>query len=131
MPHLNVQISGQPDPQLSAKVARSLTTLTRDVLGKKPELTSVSVQYVAPEHWLIDNTPLSEQGLNAFNLEISITDETNTKQEKAEYLRQVYAALSELIGKVHEKSYIHVHDVRAASYGYGGRSQEYRYQHAG
>lgn len=130
MPHLNVLISGQPDTQLSRKVARSLTDLTRDVLGKKPELTSVSVQYVAPEHWLIDGTPLSEQGRNAFNLEISITDETNTKQEKAQYLRQVYSALSQLIGKVHDKSYIHVHDVRAASYGYGGETQEYRYQHA-
>lgn len=129
MPHLNVLISGQPDPQLSRKVARSLTDLTRDVLGKKPELTSVSVQYVSAEHWLIDSTPLSELGRNAFNLEISITDETNTKQEKAQYLRQVFAALSELIGKVHEKSYIHVHDVRAASYGYGGETQEYRYHH--
>ena len=129
MPHLNLQISGKPDPQLSRRAARSLTELTRDLLGKKPELTSVSVQYVPLEHWLIDSTPLSEQGRNAFKLEISITDETNTKQEKAQYLRQVYAALSELIGKVHEKSYIHVHDVRAASYGYGGETQEYRYQH--
>lgn len=130
MPHLNAQISGQPDAALARQVAGKLTALTRDVLGKKPELTAVTVQFVPREQWLIDSTPLSESGGNAFDVSITITDETNTKQEKARYIREVYDALSSLIGKVNEKSYIHVHDVRAASYGYGGRTQEYRYQHA-
>ncbi len=130
MPHLNVQISGQPDAPLARKVAGALTGLTRDILGKKPELTAVTVQFVPREQWLIDSTSLSERGGNAFDLSISITDETNTKQEKARYIREVFDALAALIGKVDEKSYIHVHDVRAASYGYGGRTQEYRYQHA-
>ena len=58
-----------------------------------------------------------------------MTDETNTKAEKADYLRQAFAALSELIGDVNEVSYIHVIDARAAAYGYGGRTQEYRHQH--
>ena len=34
-----------------------------------------------------------------------------------------------LLGDLHEESYIHVQDVRAAAYGYGGKTQEYRYQH--
>jgi hypothetical protein len=34
-----------------------------------------------------------------------------------------------LVGNIHEESYIYVQDVRAASYGYGGNTQEYRYHH--
>ena len=130
MPHLNVQISGPADPALSLRVARSVTALTHEILGKKTELTAVAVHFVPHQQWIIDNTPLSELGRNSFFLEISITDETNTKQEKARYLKEVYDSLSALIGNVHEKSYIYVMDVRAAAYGYGGQTQEYRYQHA-
>jgi 4-oxalocrotonate tautomerase len=32
-------------------------------------------------------------------------------------------------GNLHEESYIHVQDVRATSYGFGGKTQEYRYYH--
>ena len=32
-----------------------------------------------------------------------------------------------ILGKLHEESYTHVQDVRAASHGYGGHTQEYRY----
>jgi 4-oxalocrotonate tautomerase len=31
---------------------------------------------------------------------------------------------------VAEHSYVHVADLRASAYGYGGRTQEYRHQHA-
>ena len=58
-----------------------------------------------------------------------ITDETITKAQKAEYIRQAFAAFSELLGDLHHESYIYVQDVSAAAYGYGGKTQEYRYQH--
>ena len=60
---------------------------------------------------------------------VSITDETNTKAEKARYIAAVHAAMSELLGgDVVEHSYVHVADLRASAYGYGGRTQEFRYQ---
>ncbi len=130
MPHINVHISGNSDAALTLQVARKVTALTSEILGKKPEVTAVVVHYIPRQQWIIDNTPLSEQGKNAFHLDISVTDETNTKHEKARYLKEIYASLSALIGNLHEKSYIHVFDVRAATYGYGGLTQEYRYQHA-
>jgi phenylpyruvate tautomerase PptA (4-oxalocrotonate tautomerase family) len=62
---------------------------------------------------------------------VSITDETNTKAEKARYIAAVQAAMSELLGTVAEHSYVHVADLRASAYGYGGRTQEARYQQPG
>jgi len=129
MPHINLQISGQPDADLTRRSAAAVADLTQRLLGKKPEVIAVTVQYVPRESWIIGGEPLSETGRNAFHLDISVTDETNTKAEKAQYLKAVFETLSGLIGNVHPVSYIHVIDARAAAYGYGGLTQEYRHQH--
>ncbi|MET0311719.1 MAG: 4-oxalocrotonate tautomerase, partial [Burkholderiaceae bacterium] len=54
-------------------------------------------------------------------------DGTNTKDEKAQYVKECFAAFAALLGELHEESYIYVHDVRAEAYGFGGLTQEYRY----
>jgi 4-oxalocrotonate tautomerase len=59
--------------------------------------------------------------------DIKITDEINTKAEKAAYIREAFAAFADLLGDLPGESYIHVQDVRAAAYGYGGKTQELRY----
>jgi 4-oxalocrotonate tautomerase len=56
-----------------------------------------------------------------------VTDETNTKDEKADYIREVFEGFKGILGDLHDESYIYVEDVRAAAYGYGGRTQEFRY----
>ncbi|ALN78469.1 tautomerase family protein [Lysobacter antibioticus] len=130
MPHINLQLSGTPDADLSRRAAAAVADLTVEVLGKPRELVAVAIHYVDRPHWFIDGRSLAEWGCNAFHLDISITDETNTKAEKARYLQRMHAELSALIGDVHETSYIHVIDARAAAYGYGGLTQEQRYQTA-
>ncbi|WP_210184930.1 hypothetical protein [Rhizobium sp. NFR12] len=53
------------------------------------------------------------------------THKTNTKSEKAAFIQAAFAGFSALLGDLHEESYIYVQDVRAASYGYGGRTQDW------
>lgn len=130
MPHINLQLSGTPDAELSRRAAAIVVDLTVEILGKPRELVAVAIHYVDRPHWFIDGRSLAQWGRNAYHLDISITDETNTKAEKARYLQGVHAALSALVGEVHETSYIHVVDARAAAYGYGGLTQEQRYQAA-
>lgn len=129
MPHINLQIAGIPDADLTRRAAAAVAELTQRVLGKKPEVIAITVQYVPRDAWIIGGEPLSEQHRNAFHLDISVTDETNTKAEKAQFLKETFATLSALLGDVHPCSYIHVIDARAAAYGYGGLTQEYRHQH--
>ncbi len=129
MPILNVKIAARESRELTAAISSSLIELTARILKKKPEVTSVAVTYVNPEHWIVGGMPLSEQGKSSFYFDIKITDETNTKAEKAQYIRAAYAMFADLLGDVHEVSYIHVEDVRATAYGYGGLTQEHRYQH--
>lgn len=44
-------------------------------------------------------------------------------------IREAFAGFHELLGELHEESYIYVQDVRAAAYGYYGKTQEHRFQH--
>lgn len=129
MPILDVKLSAAESGELTAAVSAGLLELTTRILGKEPEVTAVMVRYVDPEHWVVGGKSLAAQGLASYCFDIKITDETNTKEQKREYLREVHGLFVRLLGRVHEASYIHVEDVRAAAYGYAGLSQEYRYHH--
>ena len=129
MPILNVKVGTARSDELTLQIAGSLLDLTGRLLGKKREVTSIAVEYVDPRDWIVGGRSLAEQGKSSFFLDIRITDETNTKAEKAEYIRAVFAEFARLLPALHEESYIHVHDVRAAAYGYGGLTQEFRFQH--
>jgi 4-oxalocrotonate tautomerase len=131
MPHIVIHLSGEPDAGLTRRVVGKVADLTQSVLDKKLPVIAISVQYIAADAWFIGGQSLAELGKSAFHLDISITDETNTKGEKARYVREVYAAMAESRSNLHEVSYVHLIDARAAAYGYGGRTQEYRHQQAG
>ena len=131
MPHIVIHLSGQPDAQLTRRTVDTVAELTQSVLGKKLPVIATTVQYIADDAWFIGGRSLAELGKSAFHVDISITDETNTKAEKARYLREIYAAMAALRKNLHEVSYVHLIDARAAAYGYGGQTQEYRHQKAG
>ena len=69
----------------------------------------------------------SVECVGSFYFDIKVTDETNTKDEKALYIKEAFAGFERILGNIHEESYIYVQDVRAASYGFGGKTQEFRY----
>ena len=130
MPHIVLQLSGERDADLMQKSVQVIQDLTAEVLGKERGVTATTVQFIPADQWFIAGKALSETGGSAFHLDISITDETNTKAQKARYLREIYHALAALRGDLHQESYVHLIDARAAAYGYGGVTQEWRHQHA-
>lgn len=129
MPGITLKISGEPNLELVHSIVPKLTTLTCEVLEKRPEQTLVMVQFLPHEQWFIASRSLAEQGRNSFRLEVTITDETNTKAQKARYQHEAFELLAKEIGNVHPHSNIHVVDCRASAYGYGGLSQEYKLHH--
>lgn len=129
MPILNVQVSAVKSAEMTRAISTLLLDLTTRILKKKPEVTSIAITYVEPDCWVVGGKTLAELGQSSVYFDIKITDETNTKDEKAHYLREAFDGFSRLLGDLHEVSYIHIDDVRAATYGYGGLTQEYRYQH--
>jgi 4-oxalocrotonate tautomerase len=127
MPILNVKVSGKKSIETTKQINELLLDLTHRVLGKKKEVTAIAIDYIDHDCWLVGSHLLSEQGKNSFYFDIKITDETNTKDEKAQYIQEAFEGFDRILGNLHEESYIYVQDVKAASYGYGGRTQEYRY----
>ncbi|HMN73147.1 MAG TPA: tautomerase family protein [Rhodoblastus sp.] len=130
MPILRVLIGAPRSVETTKAVVETLLDLTVRILGKKREVTSIAVDYLDPKDWFVAGRSLHEHGKASFYFDIKITDETNTKAEKATFIDKAFQALSALLGEVHDESYIHVEDVRAAAYGYGGKTQEYRFHHA-
>ena len=130
MPYIHVQISGDADDALAARTAATASELTARILHKDPSLTAVVIDFIAPARWFVAGRPLQGHDERSYHWMVSITDETNTKAEKAAYLKAVHEAMRGLLGKVAEHSYVHVADLRASAYGYGGQTQEHRYQHA-
>jgi len=131
MPILNVKVSAQKSEAMTQKISSILLDLTTRVLGKKPEVTSIAIDYVSPDDWVVAGRTLTEQRKSSIYFDIKVTDETNTKDEKARYIAEAFTAFDRLLGNLHEESYIYVQDVRATAYGYGGKTQEHRYQHRG
>ncbi|TXI12540.1 MAG: 4-oxalocrotonate tautomerase family protein [Polynucleobacter sp.] len=129
MPILNVKVSAKKTPELTKKIADLLLELTSRILKKKREVTAIAIEYVDHDAWVVAGQLLSDQGKNSFYFDIKITDETNTKNEKAQYIKEAFDGFEKLLGNLHEESYIYVQDLRAGSYGFGGLTQEYRYQH--
>ena len=129
MPILNVKVSATKSPELTKKISGLLLDLTTRILKKKREVTAIAIDFIDHDSWIIGGSPLSDQKKNSFYFDIKITDETNTKDEKALYIKEAFAGFARILGDLHEESYIYIQDVKAASYGFGGYTQEYRYHH--
>jgi len=127
MPYLNVRIAMKESSTVAERIVSTLMTLTDELLGKKPEVTSIAVDFVSPELWFVGGTRVGAAKAVTFYLDIKVTDGTNTKAEKAEYVKKVFSDFEAILGPIEPASYIVIHDVRADSWGFQGKTQEYRF----
>jgi 4-oxalocrotonate tautomerase len=128
MPLITVTYSSsRATPSLKADIAAAVTELTAEILHKDPKVTAIIVKSVAAADWFAGGRSLAEQKLASFWLDIHVTEGTNTKDEKAAYLAAMFERMGELLGPLHNESYLHVDEVRGDAYGFGGLTQERRY----
>jgi len=127
MPYLNVRVSMPDASECAEKIVAVLMKHTSEVLGKKPDVTSIEIDFIAPDKWFVGGVRVSDQKAVTFYLDIKVTDGTNTKAEKAKYVKSVFADFDSMFGPITPASYIVIHDVCADSWGFQGRTQEYRF----
>lgn len=127
MPFISIIVSAQRDVSLATGIAARISALTADHLRKDPTITAILVAFQEPQLWFVGGPSLAEQGRSSFWLDIKVVDGSNIKSEMAGYLEAVFAAMAELLGDLHPESYVLVHEVPAAAYGYGGVTQEHRF----
>ena len=114
-------------PSLKSEIAAAVSELTAGILRKDPKVTAIIVKSAEAADWFAGGKSLAEQKLASYWLDIHVSEGTNTKDEKAAYLAAVFARMGELLGPLHEETYLHVDEVKADAYGFGGLSQERRY----
>ncbi|MGJ0480046.1 tautomerase family protein [Pantoea agglomerans] len=129
MPGVTLTLSGVSNKELTKECVQLATQITCEVLTKNSFETMVIVRHVDNDDWFIDGKSLTEWGKNSFRLEVTVVDETCSKDQKAAYQKAIYEAMERTIGNLHPQSNVHIIDCKAASYGYTGITQEYRYQH--
>lgn len=128
MPLITVTYSSSRHiPSLKAEIAAAVTELTASILRKDPKVTAIIVKSVDAADWFAGGKSLAEQNLASFWLDIHVSEGTNTKDEKAAYLAAMFKRMGELLGPLHNESYLHVDEVRGDAYGFGGLTQERRY----
>jgi 4-oxalocrotonate tautomerase len=128
MPMITIQYaSPRRTAATAATIAQAATALSAEILHKDPAVTAVAVEQIDPDRWFIGGKPLTQHGLAGFWLDISVTDGTNSREEKAAFVAAVFDRMNELIGPLHTECYVHVNEVRGDAYGYGGLTQNERY----
>jgi 4-oxalocrotonate tautomerase len=128
MPLITVTYSSSRQvASLKADIAAAVSDLTAAILHKDPKVTAIIVKSVDAADWFVGGKSLAEQNLASFWLDIHVSEGTNTKDEKAAYLAAMFKRMGELLGPLHNESYLHVDEVRGDAYGFGGLTQERRY----
>ncbi|GAN80112.1 tautomerase family protein [Acidocella aminolytica] len=110
-------------PQIAALAAR----LAHEKLGKDQQVTAVLAEAADPQSWFIASKRPTDAGLAAFWLDIKITAGTNTKAETSAFVNATFEGMSQLLGQLHEESYVLVHAADGDAYGFGGRTQNARW----
>ncbi len=126
MPYLHLRIAAAESSAHTESIAASLMAHTRDILGKNPEVTAIDIEYTRPRQWFVGGIPVSDKKEITFFLDVKITEGSNTRKQKAQYIKAVFSDMQEILGALTEASYIVLHDVRADAWGFHGRTQKSR-----
>jgi 4-oxalocrotonate tautomerase len=127
MPMITLKVAAEENEEIARELARTITQLTAKVLRKDPQVTAVAIEFIPAQRWFTGDRSALQRGVTSFFLETRITAGTNSGEEKARYVASAHAAIAAILGGAHEESYVHVHEVSADGYGYGGQTQAQRH----
>src|SRR5690242_13219698 len=112
MPMISIQYAAnRARAVLPGEIAQAVRTLSSEILHKDPAVTAIAIQQIDPANWFVADAALAQHKLGAFWLDIRITEGTNTREEKAAFIAAAFAKMNELIGPLHNESYVHVNEV--------------------
>lgn len=127
MPYIRVRIATNQTEHPTTKVAQMVTNLAVQALGKNAAAAVADVQFKDPSTWFVGGESMATTHQTGFYVEIKVTAGTNNRDQMADFVHQVYAQMQDIFGDVANTSYVVVHSVDSANWGYGGQTQEYRY----
>ena len=128
MPMITVRyVTPNQRPELRREIAILASRMAAEHLHKDPNVTAVLVEPADGAGWFVAGRRPTDDGKSAFWLDIKITDGTNVKADAVAFISAVFDEMGELLGPVHEESYVLVHAANGDEYGFGGRTQNARW----
>ncbi len=123
MPTLQLLVSPPQNPYRYQQLATALTQLTAQTLGKRADVTAVTIKALPATRWFVGGQQVSQP---TAMLDITVTQDTNTAEQKAAFIATVFAELQHQLAPasaLHATSYVTVREVPASDWGYGGVTQ--------
>ena len=127
MPYVDIRLVGTAlTPAQRNALLGGTTELMVTVMGKRREVTVVSIQQYAGENWSVGGNALRQQEAPGASVEIKVTQGTNTEREKAAMIAETTAMLKNLLGTTQTANYVVIHEIAADAWGYDGLTQAHR-----
>ena len=124
MPFIRITVLG---PTLAAeriqRLQQGTTDLMVSVMRKPVEGVAALVEQVTDGAWSIAGRPMGA----AAHVEATVAQGTNTPDEKARFIAEMWALLRSALGPdLREETYIVVHEIDTTAYGRGGLTRAER-----
>lgn len=126
MPILTLKLSAHTQLTDPNALARALTALSTKVLSKRSDVTSVLFERVSTDDWWVGGDVSAQVQMQ---LDIRVTQGTNTEVEKAKFIAEAFALLPKHLidgQQMHAICYVSVQELPATDWGYGGYTQQQR-----
>jgi 4-oxalocrotonate tautomerase len=120
MPYVRISVAADMDSSQVVRLQRGATELMARLLGKKSDLTVVSVAREDAVCWSVGGNPATK---TMSQLQAFITEGTNTAEEKDAFIAAAHTLLTQVIGESDGPLYVILSEVPAGSWGYDGLSQ--------
>lgn len=128
MPFIRISIAGNsPSSDQTIQLQQQTTQLMVNILGKRPEVTVVSVESNAATNWSVGGNSLADSQ-TLVQMEAFITAGTNTEKQKSDFISAAYQMLCEILDEAMSPLYVMIVEVDAVNWGYDGKTQAFRKQ---
>jgi 4-oxalocrotonate tautomerase len=126
MPFITLRTSKILSDSLRSYLAEGLSLVTEKILRKEKRIIVILFEVARqPAQWYVGGT-VRDDNDEIFELNIAVTEGTNTDVEKAEWIAAVWKLATEACGNMPHPNYISIHEVAGRNWGYNGLSQEQR-----
>ncbi|KQY09266.1 hypothetical protein ASD37_02050 [Mycobacterium sp. Root135] len=121
MPYVHLTLNKPDLPQETVnRLATSITDLLAQDMRKIARITVMNVDLQPERFWYVGATAVSGVG---GHLEVLLSAEINTDEEKATFIAHAYDALQDILGDLASIFYIAVREIPALDWGYNGIPQ--------
>jgi 4-oxalocrotonate tautomerase len=128
MPFIRISIAGNsPSSDQTIQLQQQTTQLMVNILGKRPEVTVVSVESNAATNWSVGGNSLADSQ-TLVQMEAFITAGTNTEKQKSDFISAACQMLCEILDEAMSPLYVMIVEVDAVNWGYDGKTQAFRKQ---